>query len=108
MSPEIPAEWGVVYDGHTLRLSITPSATPMLLERARFGRTVADLRAKTRPDRVVVQVGIRFGPPIPIQIELTKGEVWQVLVDENAIDGATAAFVASHEHEVQFLMTHDS
>jgi hypothetical protein len=35
-------------------------------------------------------------------------EVWQVLVDENAVEGTKAAFVASHEHEVQFLVTRDS
>jgi hypothetical protein len=29
--------------------------------------------------------------------------VVQVLVDENAVEGAKATFVASHEHEVQFL-----
>jgi hypothetical protein len=51
----------------------------------------------------VVQVGIRFGPPIPIHLELAQGEVWQVLVDENPVAGTSAAFVASHEHEVQFL-----
>ncbi len=76
----------------------------MAVDRARFGRTIADLRAKSRPDRVVVQIGIRFGPPIPVRIELAAGKVWQVLVDENAVSGSTAAFVASHEHEVQFLV----
>jgi hypothetical protein len=76
----------------------------MAIDRARFGRTVADLRARSRPGRVVVQVGIRFGPPIPVLIELVEREVWQVLVDENAVNGTTAAFVASHEHEVQFLV----
>jgi len=108
MSREISSEWGAVYDGRTLRLSVVTPAAPMAIERARFGRTILDLRARSRPELVVVQVGIRFGPPIPVRIELAEGAVWQVLVDEVAIEGKSAAFVASHEHEVQFLMTHDS
>ena len=103
-SHELPPEWGAVYDGRTLRLSISPPSEAMAVERARFGRTVTELRARSRPGRVVVQVGIRFGPPMPISIELAESEVWQVLVDESAIAGESAAFVASHEHEVQFLV----
>jgi len=103
-SHEMPPEWGAAYDGRTLSISITPPAASMSVDRARFGRTVADLRVKSRPDRVVIQVGIRFGPPLPIHVELARGEVWQVLVDENAVSGTAAAFVASHEHEVQLLL----
>ena len=51
-----------------------------------------------------MQLGVRFGPPLPVQIEVKQAAVWQVLVDENAVEGTTAAFVASHEHEVQFLV----
>ena len=100
---ELPAEWGAVYDGRTLSLSISLQSATMSLERARFGRTLLDLRAKARPGGVTVQLGVRFGPPLPVEVEIRGVEVWQVLVDENAIEGMQAAFVASHEHEVQFL-----
>ena len=107
-SHSVPPEWGAVYDGRTLSLSISPPSRTMSIERARFGRTVLDLRAKTRPGGIAVQLGVRFGPPLPVEVEVRGTAVWQVLVDENAIDGTKAAFVASHEHEVQFLATHDS
>jgi len=108
---EIPPEWGAVYDGRTLSLSISlpPTGTALTVNRIRAGRTVLDLRARARPERVVVQIGVRFGPPLPIHLELSgPWEVQQVLVDENAVDGRSAALVASHEHEVQFLVTRDS
>ena len=99
----LPAEWGAVYDGRTLSLSIARPVGAMTLERARFGRTVMDLRAKARPGGIVVQIGVRFGPPLPVRVEVREDDVWQVLVDENAVEGHAAAFLASHEHEVQFL-----
>ncbi|HKP30947.1 MAG TPA: hypothetical protein VJU15_16160 [Gemmatimonadales bacterium] len=102
-SREIPPEWGAVYDGHTLSLSLLRPSGIMSLERARFGRTVIDLRAKSRPGGITVQLGVRFGPPLPVEVQLRGVEVWQVLVDENAIEGTRAALVASHEHEIQFL-----
>ena len=102
-SHEIPAGWGAAWDGRTLSLSVTPPSAPLELERVRFGRTLVDLRAKRRPDRIVVQIGVRFGPPIPVRIEIAGVEVWQVLVDENPVEGGTGTLVASHEHEVQFL-----
>ena len=108
MTADLPPEWGAVYQGGTLSLSIAPPAGPMALERVRFGRTLIDLRAKARADRIVVQIGVRFGPPLPVRIEIAGVQVWQVLVDEHAVDGVTAALVASHEHEVQFLATRDS
>lgn len=80
----------------------------MSVERARFGRTLLDLRAKARPGGVTVQLGVRFGPPLPVEVQVRGSGVWQVLVDENAVEGTKAAFVASHEHEVQFLTTRDS
>ena len=102
-SREIPPEWGAVYDGRTLSLSISPSLGTISLDRARFGRTVIDLRAKSRPGGLVVKLGVRFGPPLPVNVAVQGLEVWQVLVDENTVEGTKAAFVASHEHEVQFL-----
>ena len=104
---ELPSEWGAVYDGRTLSLSISPPSGTVSVERARFGRTVLDLRAKARPGGIAVQLGVRFGPPLPVEVEVRGAAVWQVLVDENAIEGTKAAFVASHEHEVQFLATRD-
>jgi len=104
----MPPEWGAAYDGRTLSLSISPPSRTMSIERARFGRTVLDLRAKMRPGGITVQLGVRFGPPLPTEIAVKEIEVWQVLVDENAVEGTKAAFVASHEHEVQFLVTRDS
>jgi hypothetical protein len=103
VSREIGPEWGAVYEGGTLSLSITPSSATLALERVRFGRTLIDLRARTRPDRIVVQIGVRFGPPLPVRIEIAAVNAWQVLVDENPVEGGVAALVASHEHEVQFL-----
>ena len=102
---KLPAEWGAVYDGRTLSLSISQLPGSMSIERARFGRTVLDLRAKSRPAGIVVQLGVRFGPPLPVEVEVRGTGLWHVLVDENPIEGTKAAFVASHEHEVQF-MTH--
>ena len=100
---DLPAAWGAVYDGRTLSLSISHPEERMAIERARFGRTLVDLKVKSRSGRVVVQVGVRFGPPLPIRIEIAGGRAWQVMVDENLVEGQGAAFVASHEHEVQFL-----
>ena len=102
-SREIPPEWGAVYDGRTLSLSITRPSGAMRLDRARFGRTVLDLRARSRPAGIVVQLKVRFGPPLSVKVALREGSSWQVLVDENAVEGTSAAFMASHEHEVQFL-----
>ena len=75
----------------------------MSVERARIGRTVIDLRAKSRPGGVVVQLGVRFGPPLPVDVGVDGGEIWQVLIDEHPVEGNRASLVASHEHEVQFL-----
>ena len=105
---ELPSEWGAVYDGRTLSLSIAVPSAGLSTDRARFGRTVLDLRAKPRPSGIVVQLGVRFGPPLPVRIDVRHVAIWQVLVDENAVEGTTAALVASHEHEVQFLVTRDS
>jgi hypothetical protein len=103
VSREIRPEWGAVYEGGTLSLSLTPLSEPMSAERARFGRTLVDIRVRTRPDRIVVQLAVRFGPPLPVRLEIADGKPWLVLVDENPVEGRSAAFVASHEHEVQFL-----
>jgi hypothetical protein len=100
----MPAAWGAAYEGGTLSLSLSRPSGTMSLERVRFGRTVVDLRVKARPGGIVVQIGVRFGPPLPVCIEIQGGDVWQVLVDENAVEGQSVAFLASAEHEVQFLV----
>ena len=38
----------------------------------------------------MVQIAVRFGPPLPVRVELAGVEaVWQVLVDENPVEGAS-------------------
>lgn len=75
----------------------------MLLERARFGRSVLDLVVKSAPDRVTLRVRVRLGPALPMVVAFRLAGVGHLLVDEQATAGDVAAFLAVAEHEVQFL-----
>lgn len=99
--------WGarVENGGLVLRPRLPDGVQLLEASGVRVHRTLLDLSIRQRPGRVVVRIAKRFGPDLGIDLAWAGPEqAVSLLLDEHALGGPTARFLASHEHEAQFLL----
>ena len=98
--------WGVVPDALNARVTLAPDVTRLgdsaALSRLRVGRTVADVRCRSRGE--LVSIGIRrgAGPPIVVDCGVRGLSVTDVLVDGVSVAGSRVRFELREAHDVQF------
>jgi hypothetical protein len=108
--PVDPA-WGaaVVGGGLVLRPRLEAGAAGMEARGVRVHRTLLDLSARRRPGRLVVRVARRFGPDLGVDLAWGGPEsVDSVLLDDHPLEARAVRFVASGDHEAQFLLAEGS
>ncbi|NOT08454.1 MAG: hypothetical protein HOP28_09640 [Gemmatimonadales bacterium] len=76
----------------------------MALRRLRCHRTLLDIEVRPRAEWAIVRLAVLFGPPIAVELSLRNaGAVSRLTVDDVALEGERAIFVAQSEHEVMIF-----
>ena len=107
ISQVVDGIWGLLPSAVRDELSITLRPSPALSELAltglRIGRTTLTLRYRRRPGQVVLRCEVTRGPALRLRAALAgvAGAV-EVSVDEVALGGTRAVFLASANHEIAF------
>lgn len=101
--------WGVKPDALNGALTLRPmlpAAWPeMALRRLRVGSALLDLRLRRRPGRLVLRVELLQGSRPRLTVELPASvPVAQVVLDDEALGGASATFEVAGSHEVSFYL----
>lgn len=98
-------EWGASWDGQSLFLAPSLTAGDRLdARKVRFGRSLIDLSASKKPDRIVIRIALRFGPPLRLRLTWGGPEtISNVLYGEEEIPVGVVSFLVEREHDVQFL-----
>jgi hypothetical protein len=98
--------WGLapLATDERLGISLSPStgADEMALTGVRVGRTTLSVRYRRRPGQVVLRCEVTRGPALRVCAALGGAAAVDVTVDEVALGGGRAVFVASGGHEVVF------
>lgn len=106
MPDPLQPEWGASWNGQSLFLAPSLAASDRLdARKVRFGRSLLDLSASRKPDRIVIRIALRFGPPLRLRVTWGGPEaISTVLYGEEEIPVWPVSFLVKHEHEVQFLL----
>ncbi|MEO8226196.1 MAG: hypothetical protein ABI637_02145 [Gemmatimonadota bacterium] len=100
------ALWGVTPDaagaGVTVRPWLPPEWPAMALRRLRTGPTSIDCEIRRRPGRIVARVARVSGPPLVVTVQPRGAAIASITVDDVALGGGRARFVAEQRHEVIF------
>ncbi len=100
------ALWGVTPDaagaGVTVRPWLPPEWPAMALRRLRTGPTAIDCEIRRRPGRIVTRIARVSGPPLVVTVQPRDAAIASITVDDVALGGARARFVAERRHEVIF------
>lgn len=106
LSRSIGGIWGVVPDAPRGLVTLAPDPAVLggsaALSRLRIGRTVLDVRVRSRGELVSVGVRRGSGPPIVMDCTLRGATVAEMLVDGEAVGGTRSRFEVRDAHDVQF------
>jgi hypothetical protein len=101
--------WGVLPDAPHGAVTLGPEAASLgssaALSRLRIGRTVLDVRLRSRGEIVSVAVRRGAGPAIVVDCTLRGVPVAETLVDGEAMRGARGRFEVRDAHDVQFHLS---
>lgn len=100
------ALWGVAPDaagaGVTIRPWLPPEWSAMALRRLRTGPTAIDCEIRRRPGRIVARIARVSGPPLVVTVQPRDVFIAAITIDDAALGGDRARFVAEQRHEVIF------